>query len=132
MKTAKAAVSRVECQRLEKRLRARLDTLNREIAGELRESGTQDYAALAGDEGDRASVDLIADTRLFDLQRDVVELDAVRAALDRIKSGAYGLCILCGEPIDPDRLRADPSVPRCIDCQLRSESGRARPREHEY
>ena len=132
MKTARAAVTGAERRRHEKRLRARLETLMREITGELRESGEEGYTALTGDEGDRASADLISDTRLFDLQRDVVELDAVRAALDRLRGGTFGLCINCGEAIDPARLQADPSVPRCIDCQLRSESARMRPREHEY
>lgn len=128
----KTSLSRSERKRLEKSLRERLATLNREIAGELLESVTQDYVAVAGDEGDTASADLISDTRLFDLQRDVGEIDAVRAALDRITAGTYGLCIKCGEEIDIGRLRAQPSSARCIDCQLRQESARLRPPTHAY
>lgn len=128
----KTSLTRSERKRLEKMLRARLAVLNQEISGELQESGTQDYVALAGDEGDTACADLISDTRLFDLQRDVGEIDAVRAALDRITAGTYGLCIECGDEIDIDRLRAEPAAARCIDCQLRQENVRLRPRVHGY
>lgn len=128
----KTSLPRSERKRLEKALRARLDVLTQEISGELHDSEEQDYAALSGDEGDTASADVISDTRLFDLQRDVGEIDAVRAALDRIAAGTYGLCIECGEEIDVERLRAEPAAARCIDCQLRQENARLRPHAHGY
>lgn len=125
-------LSRGDRRRFEKRLRARLAVLNREISSELEESEGEDYTALAGDEGDVASADQISDTRLFDLQRDVGEIDAVRAALDRLAGDTYGLCIDCGTEIERERLEADPAAPRCIDCQLRRESARLQPRRREY
>ena len=41
---------------------------------------------------------------------------AADAALRRIDSGDYGLCIECDEPINPMRLEADPTHTLCIDC----------------
>ena len=37
------------------------------------------------------------------------QLDEVKAALDRIEGGKYGLCEACGKPIEKDRLEANPS-----------------------
>lgn len=126
------ALTRGDRRRFEQRLRARLATLTREITSELQDSEGEDYSALAGDEGDIASADQISDTRLFDLRRDVGEIDAVRAALDRLANETYGFCIDCATEIDRERLEADPSAARCIDCQLRLESARVQPRRHEY
>lgn len=40
-------------------------------------------------------------------------LEQVRAALQRIKDGAYGKCVDCGRPIEPARLEAVPWTPYC-------------------
>ena len=42
-------------------------------------------------------------------------LAQVDAALGRIASGNYGLCETCGDPIETDRLMADPLERFCID-----------------
>jgi sigma-B regulation protein RsbU (phosphoserine phosphatase) len=39
----------------------------------------------------------------------------VDAALKRIELGTFGLCETCHEPIEPDRLIADPLVRFCLD-----------------
>jgi phosphoserine phosphatase RsbU/P len=36
-------------------------------------------------------------------------------ALDRLSHGIYGICETCGDPIEPDRLEADPLVRFCLD-----------------
>lgn len=46
-------------------------------------------------------------------------------ALDRVRSGEYGVCEVCGEPIAPARLRAIPEVTTCVACQD-AEERRAR------
>jgi RNA polymerase-binding transcription factor DksA len=38
------------------------------------------------------------------------QLEEVQAALDRIEKGTYGICETCGEPIEPERLEANPSA----------------------
>ena len=42
-------------------------------------------------------------------------LQEVDAALGRINDGAFGLCATCHDPIEPDRLLADPLTQYCLD-----------------
>lgn len=44
------------------------------------------------------------------------EVTQIRQALQRISLGNYGVCVKCGEAIDPKRLKALPTAARCIDC----------------
>lgn len=44
------------------------------------------------------------------------------AALDRIESGAFGLCCKCRAPIEPERLDADLAAVFCKDCADERES----------
>lgn len=43
-------------------------------------------------------------------------LGRVRKAMKRVKDGSYGACVKCGNMIDTDRLRIDPTVELCINC----------------
>jgi len=52
------------------------------------------------------------------------ELGGIRAALDRLDSGTYGLCMACDKPIAPARLQALPSAVQCIACAVKAESER--------
>jgi RNA polymerase-binding transcription factor DksA len=40
----------------------------------------------------------------------------VRAALDRVAAGRYGVCERCGRPIPPARLEARPVARTCVGC----------------
>jgi phosphoserine phosphatase RsbU/P len=42
-------------------------------------------------------------------------LHEVDSALERLSNGTYGICETCGDPIEPDRLDADPLVRFCLD-----------------
>lgn len=44
-------------------------------------------------------------------------LSEVRAALQRINHGDFGVCIDCEEPINDKRLKAIPWANRCVKCQ---------------
>src|SRR5262245_3572852 len=63
----------------------------------------------------------------------VDRVNRLAAALDRLRSGDYGTCIECDEPIAPARLRALPEVETCVRCQDRRErlSRRLAPEEVE-
>ena len=50
----------------------------------------------------------------------------LRAALDRVEEGSYGLCIDCDDPIAARRLAAAPWAARCLRCQERLEAGAER------
>ena len=49
-------------------------------------------------------------------------LNEVDRALDRVSAGTYGLCEVCHDPIEPDRLAADPLTCFCLDHLTRSEA----------
>ncbi len=49
------------------------------------------------------------------------ELDNVERALRRIDAGSYGLCDVCGTPINPERLEARPAATLCIRHQRERE-----------
>ena len=44
------------------------------------------------------------------------EIARIRAALDRIRAGSYGICTRCGAPISRDRLDILPETPFCRHC----------------
>ncbi len=46
-----------------------------------------------------------------------VMLESVDAALAKVAAGSYGLCELCGRPIDDDRLEFRPTSRLCVDCK---------------
>ena len=44
----------------------------------------------------------------------------VDAAFDRLEKGTYGICPVCDEPIDDERLEAKPEAEYCVRHQPRS------------
>ena len=50
------------------------------------------------------------------------ELNALDAALKRIEQDDYGICIQCGNEINPKRLEIDPAVTLCIQCASAMEN----------
>ena len=49
-------------------------------------------------------------------QRRTILLQRIKASLQRIEKGIFGLCLRCGENIHVKRLEFDPTAPLCIDC----------------
>lgn len=46
----------------------------------------------------------------------MAEIAEIRAALERIAGGTYGICEECGEEIGAGRLAVIPHARRCVDC----------------
>ncbi len=44
------------------------------------------------------------------------KIDSIKAALNRLERGIYGLCEVCGQPIDPARLEILPDTTLCVHC----------------
>lgn len=40
-------------------------------------------------------------------------------ALERVRQGTYGRCLVCGAEIDPERLEIVPTATMCADCARR-------------
>lgn len=51
-------------------------------------------------------------------RREVAQIDA---AIARIDAGEYGMCVECGQEIDPRRLQALPYATLCTECAARAE-----------
>jgi DnaK suppressor protein len=47
------------------------------------------------------------------------QLAEVEHALHKFEEGTYGLCDICGQPIDPARLEALPQASLCLSCKAR-------------
>ena len=63
-----------------------------------------DMADRLEDFGERHSTEIQLELRLA----------SIRKALDRMKNGTYGRCEVDGEPIDAERLLANPAATTCI------------------
>lgn len=69
--------------------------------------GGADSVDIANDEVDHS-------TMLAEISLEAAELLEVDAALERIRTGTYGICEVTGQPIAPERLRAIPWTRRCV------------------
>lgn len=49
------------------------------------------------------------------------KLDEIDVALRAAKEGTYGICRVCGEPIDPARLEIMPEARMCVSCKAATE-----------
>ena len=49
-------------------------------------------------------------------------INKIKAALDRLEEGEFGVCDMCGEDIGVARLRARPVTTFCIRCKTKLEN----------
>lgn len=94
--------------------RVLIATLERERAAMVEASGSSN----ADDEHDPEGATIAferaqLDATIAQLQRQAVELSA---ALDRDKTGTYGICVVCGLAIPAERLEARPSATTHVAC----------------
>jgi RNA polymerase-binding transcription factor len=80
-----------------------------EIDSELRSSLSADWEEQATQLEGQDALEGIEKSKLQEIRQ-------IRAALQRIAEGSYGVCTRCGEDIDPKRLRALPTATTCISC----------------
>ena len=124
------SLSKKELDRLKRQMESRRTALEAEAHADADKARGESYAELSGgvaDEGDEAVADLLADIDNAELSRDLTELRALDAALERMAEGRYGQCIECGLDIDFERLKVEPGALRCIDCQRVHEKTFAQP-----
>lgn len=99
--------------------------LERERLRSLREriehdgSQADETGELASGPGDHLA-DHATETFMRELDEGLEEnvehlLAEIDAALERIDDGTYGTCVVCGRPIDAERLQAVPYATLCID-----------------
>ena len=97
-------------------IRRALETRQAEIgsAGSDREALAIDTSP---DEMDRIQYASDRDYAVSNLERNASRLRELRAALLRIASGTFGICVNCEENISAKRLAAIPWASFCIVCQ---------------
>lgn len=96
--------------------------LHGDIAGRADAAESQDEVTDFKDRAAEQSQDAVAEAQG---DQAAIELEQVRAALQRVADGTYGLCLDCGEAIDERRLGALPASAHCVACQELREQGRA-------
>jgi RNA polymerase-binding protein DksA len=99
-------------ENIAKALKARLcELMNRvaEIDSELHKPLSADLEDQATDLENQEALEAIENSEIH-------EIHQIQEALKRISEGTYGICVHCGEDIDPKRLEALPTATRCISC----------------
>src|SRR5579883_2013026 len=93
-----------------------LETKQRELL-----AGTSDRDEIliqnAAEDFDRLQQQLNREVAIRNLDRESKLLKDVRAALNRIEDGSYGICLRCEEEIPEKRLHALPWAAYCVSCQ---------------
>src|SRR5258708_30176626 len=99
-------------EHFKEKLEEELATVEEEIEENTESAREEDPTATEKDE--------LAD-KIEDLEESTSENDALKArrreinaALDKIRVGKYGVCEIGGEPIEEERLEADPAARTCI------------------
>lgn len=111
-------------EQLRQRLLERKRKLWAEVKGQIKsglDEGYQELLDTARDEEDQALVNLLEETQFSLIEPKRQELLAIEDALQRLENGSYGICDMCGEPIEPRRLEIMPQTTLCRDCQSRKE-----------
>lgn len=73
------------------------------------------------DPGDQATAEVDRNFMLRLRGREQRLLKKIEEAVERIDSGAFGICESCGEEIDVKRLAARPVTTMCIACKIEQE-----------
>lgn len=87
------------------------------------EQGRETVTEEAQDTADQAVVSYQKELLFTRGTHDHSQLTLVKNALERLKEGAFGDCVECGNQIGAKRLEALPWTPYCIDCQEKVERG---------
>ena len=97
---------------LEKRMLERKDELLgrlQKIEGDLEKPKDSDFDEMASERENDEVLEGIGSAGLH-------EIEQINAALQRIKSGTYGNCVVCGEEIPEKRLEIIPYAVKCTAC----------------
>jgi RNA polymerase-binding protein DksA len=111
---------------LEGKLKRRQADLREEVREERADSENERdrrSAREVQDRGDEANTEQWREANAAMIGHHEDEIQGIQAALSRLTSGTYGLCVACGEPIGFNRLQAWPLANRCLNCQAKVEAG---------
>lgn len=98
---------RLELERRLAALQSRLDSIKRDVT----KGHSGDSAEQAQERENDEVIDAIGNETAQSIK-------GIRAALERIAAGTYGICANCGEEIGETRLEVVPEATRCVKCAL--------------
>jgi DnaK suppressor protein len=105
-----------------KKLEERQQTLRKTVSRTEEDGRIADQDS-AQDIADRAASSYTKEFLFSQSNNDRQLLHMVETALQRIREGAFGECVNCGNEINAKRLEAVPWTRYCIACQEKLESG---------
>jgi len=115
-------------------LRSRLESERKRLLDELeqlraggRPSEERREGSPFGKREEEATETFELEKRLALERRINEQLAKVEHALEKFEKGTYGLCDICGKPIDPARLEALPQASLCMICKAKYEKGKPPP-----
>jgi DnaK suppressor protein len=104
-------------------LRRRLETERESLLEELKTTAClvagRREGSLYSEQGELATEIVEAERGLILEKRVRDQLAEVEHALHKFDQGTYGLCDICGRPIEPARLEALPHANLCLSCKAR-------------
>jgi len=105
-------------------LNERLKQEQMQLSSELQQLKAEEKSADEQREGSPFGKREEGATEAFELEKRMIlerrltdALAEVERALKKYESGTYGICDLCGRPIEPARLEALPQANLCIGCK---------------
>jgi RNA polymerase-binding transcription factor DksA len=117
-------LTELDRERVEAKLQARLDAIERTRAAMRRSSDGMRDSELAhvdnhpGDTASELHDEELAETTVIFLEEEVRRIEEARRAL---ADGTYGICKSCGREIPAERLQAVPEAVLCLSCQRHFE-----------
>jgi RNA polymerase-binding transcription factor len=124
-----STLTREQLDALKTRLSDRQRSLLLETRDELQNTEQRQYAEVVDrapvDEGDQSVGIELADLNMEMMNRHIREIREIETAKARIDDGSYGTCTECGRDIGFERLLAQPTALRCVDCQEQWEKTHA-------
>jgi RNA polymerase-binding protein DksA len=101
-------------QRLKQSRQDVMDSVSSRIRGE---SASIAPATHTAQNEDKPQAEMISHNEEHYADRETAVLHEIDAALGRLETGGYGICVECGREIAVERLMATPTVHTCIQCQ---------------
>ena len=112
-------------------LRTQLEAELARLEADIAENDSEERESQSEASGENAYRDHMADqgSATFERELDMTflenernELERVRAALNRLDAGTYGVCQRCAAEIPSARLEAVPTASLCIQCKEAEET----------
>lgn len=117
-----------DVQRFERILKMRLEQTIRSI-DRLQDETRSIESDSPSDSADQCVMSVSKEALFHQSGERRVMVRRIEAALRRMQEGTFGICIACGDDINPRRLEALPWTQYCLDCQEDVE--RSEIREHQ-